>query len=141
MENRYEVEGNLFESVAYYATKSVAKAGAELMNIRTLKCTKFGDTRIGIAFDHCVHGDDKKLELIMWPAYYLSADEQVIMEMDGIAEVEYRINLMLDPETRQPISKPSAKWYAWKDLNGEWHKPSGGRVKFIDQNAKETEDE
>lgn len=152
MENRYEVEGNLFESVAYYATKSVEKAGAELMNIRTLKCTKYGDTRIGIVFDHCKRGDDRKLELIMWPAYHLSADEQVIMDMDGIAEVEYRINLMLDPETNKPlvtvdpktgekkVAQPSVKWYAWKDLNGEWHKPSGDRVKFIDLDAKETPD-
>lgn len=136
MENRYEVEGNLFESVAYYATKSVEKVNGELMEVRTVKTTKFGDTRIGFAFDYVIKGDDRMMTLVMWPSHYLAPDEEVELEMSKVTEVMYRINVMLDPETGKPMndSKPSAKWYAWRDANGEWHRPSGERIQFVEKN-------
>ena len=137
MENRFKVEGNLFESVAFYATKSVSKANGELQEIRIVKTDKFGDHRVGIAFDYNKHGDDRMLTLIMWPSHYLTADEEVELEMSEVAEVQYRINVLLDPETGKPASdaKPSAKWYAWKDINGEWHRPSGDRIAFVEPDA------
>lgn len=136
MENRFEVEGNLFESVAFYATKSVSKNNGELQEIRVVKTDKFGDHRVGIAFDYNKHGDDRMMTLIMWPSHYLTPDEEVELDMNSntIAEVMYRINVLINPETGKPMNdaQPSAKWYAWKDCNGEWHRPTGARVEFKD---------
>lgn len=147
MKNVVTFEGNDFVVNSFYAVESINLVGSKLMRMYPIISEKFGDRRVGIAFDFVRAGECSKETLVMWPTRYLNAEEEAILTdallHNEVAEVEIHQAAMLDKNGQEVNVKRDEqgrailtnKWAAWqsvdKSVNSGWHTPSGERVKFV----------